>query len=326
MFVRASRKKSASNSVRSVAWLAPCLAVWLAGAAHAIPPLASPGAPPPAVAPPAVAPTTSDAVFLNFAAWVQTYRTTPENRKAALEAEGVALAQQRRQMMLALFDSDPERAMKWAMPWSTRALLPPAVAQLLEVPVAGCGAFNVLAARMVDPQSGALRVQIMRHAVVNGKIYKARVYGRKRGLTTKYNISQHGIAFDNVLLLHESPVRVLEPREAVPAGAKWGNADRKCPLCGKPAGGAASGAAGGEMAVIAQIGNTYYAFDSAEHVQRVAAQLEKMEAVVGPEEGSVCDEPLDKVIAAIKREDGKRGANEDEEPPLDRRDKPFGDD
>ena len=295
--------------------------------AWAIPPLAPPNtkpvpAKPALVAPSPIgpAPSETDAVFLNFASWAQRYHAAPENQKAAFVAQGVELARQRKKTLLGLFDSDPERAITWALSWRTRTFLPLELSPFIETPVAGCGDFSVLAARIVNPANGAVQVQIMRYSNINGKVFKTRVYGRRRGLTTKYNISQHGIAFDNILLLHESPVRVLEAGETTPANAVWDNAERKCPFC--------SALATGDKSVTAQIGNTYYVFDVPEHLKRVEEEIVRRETKVGPTEGSVCDAPLSKLIEEMKRADAKRAAGEEDEtafPPLDRRDAPFGD-
>ena len=301
-------------------------ASWLATQAWAIPPLAPPLVKPPAAKPaPALVPAApssaeSDAVFLNFASWAQRYHTAAANQKTAFVAQGVEVARQRKKTLLALFDSDPERAITWALSWRTRASLPSELAPYLETPVAGCGDFSVLAARVVNPASGAVQVQIMRYSTIKGKVFKTRVYGRRRGLTTKYNISQHGIAFDNILLLHESPIRMLEAGESAPANAVWDNAERNCPFCGA--------LATNDKAVAAQIGDTYYAFDTPEHLQRVEAEIVRRETKVGPTEGSVCDAPLSKLIEEMKRADAKRAAGEDDDTvsrPLDRRDAPFGD-
>jgi hypothetical protein len=251
-----------------------------------------PGQPFPTVPLEVPKPTKDDPSFLAFASWTQKYRQAAKEKRTALEAEGIALAQKRRAALLQLIQNDPQHALEWAIAPKVRAALPAAVQRWLETRLSGCGDFNVLAS-FGGPTK---RTLISRYAVFGDKPYKAFVYGRMRGLTTKYNIPLHGIALDNLLALHESPVRVLEAGETVQESAKIGNPDKKCPLCGIEI---------KDPMVAAQIGATYYFFDSPEHLQRVAAKLVEKQTPIGPKAGSFCDEPLDALIEEIKEDDAK---------------------
>lgn len=163
---------------------------------------------------------------------------------------------------------------------------------------------------------------VMRNVTINDKIYKAYVYGWRRDLTTKYNIPIQGMAVDNLLAFDESPARVLEAGETIPTGAKIGNPDHKCPLCGAavalgtsaaPAQGVSLGLTPDTLSevatkpVIAQVGNIYYFFDTVAHLHRVTMAMREQESRIGPKIGSNCDEPLASLIEEIKNEDKRDG-------------------
>ncbi|MEK7674237.1 MAG: hypothetical protein AAB676_00200 [Verrucomicrobiota bacterium] len=85
-----------------------------------------------------------EAVFARFAEWTRAYRqaVTPAARQA-LETEGVLLAQERRDELEDLIQTQPARALEWAVPFGVRRALPPPVTGLLETRVSGRGALAV---------------------------------------------------------------------------------------------------------------------------------------------------------------------------------------
>lgn len=258
-----------------------------------------------------------DPIFLSFAAWIQKYRLAMENKKPELVAEGLSLAKARRAALLELIKNNPQRALSWAISQENRAVLPVDILAQLETRVAGCGTYNVLITNTMaptrnsqpnisvaptnsnqtsnEPPKERMVSTIMRYSAINGKVFQVYVYGWRKSLTTKYNIPLQGIAVDNLLAIDVNPARVLEAGEKVPEGAKIGNPDKKCPLCGadfKENGG-----------VVAQIGSIYYYFDSLAHLRQIAEKLIESEQVIGPEIGSSCDEPLSSVLDKIKNDE-----------------------
>ncbi|MBE2213569.1 MAG: immunoglobulin domain-containing protein [Opitutaceae bacterium] len=164
-----------------------------------------------------------------FRDWTMAYvdASTPFDQ-ALLELEGIALARKRRLEMLSLIESDPELALAMTVPAALRALLPPAVEEQLETRVSGRGDYEILMA--VQP-IGARRPEEQIHRVTLGRAsYEAHVYGRRVRQTSQEGASLHGIALDGHMAVHESPLRVLEPGEIVPAGIAAG----RCPVSGAP--------------------------------------------------------------------------------------------
>src|SRR5439155_9354777 len=71
--------------------------------------------------------------FAWFADWTHRFRdAATAEEKAALEPEGVALAQARRDALAELIQSDPKRALELTVPFGVRQGLPAAVESLLE--------------------------------------------------------------------------------------------------------------------------------------------------------------------------------------------------
>lgn len=245
----------------------------------------------------------NDPIFLEFGSWIQKYRLATEDKKPTLLAEGLTLAKTRRTALSELIKNNPKRALDWAISRENRAILPAEVLAQLETRVAGCFDYSVLITN--TPISGAGTPNgptprpvstITRYAVRDGKIFKAYVYGWRTGLTTKYNIPLQGVAVDNLLAIDINPARTLEVGETVPANAKIGNADKKCPLCGADF--------NEETGVVAQIGSLYYFFDSPTHLKRLAEGLIEIEkSIAGPKAGSLCDEPLDELVEQMKKAD-----------------------
>lgn len=147
--------------------------------------------------------------FEKFRAWQGQYRAAAD--KAAREAEGVALAKSRRAAMARWIERDPEFALAQAVGPDARRDLPPTVLAELERWVEGKGGLEVLI--RCGPEVKAAE-QMTRTVRVNGEEFKAFVYGRRLGQTTRYDLPVHAVALDGRLALHSSPVRQLEPGEA----------------------------------------------------------------------------------------------------------------
>ena len=169
-----------------------------------------------------------------FAAWVEKAR---HGDGPITENEGVALAEQRRERLAKLIQTDPRRALELAMPKDLIAALPPRVAALAEEHVAGRGRLAVLGAIPEKPGTenfeGTFRV-----ATVDGRAYRAFAYGRRLGEPTRDDILLHGIAVKSpthghLLAVHESPARLLGGAEVAQL-KRNGGADPLCAVSGLP--------------------------------------------------------------------------------------------
>ncbi|MCC6332394.1 MAG: carboxypeptidase regulatory-like domain-containing protein [Myxococcales bacterium] len=90
--------------------------------------------------------------FSRFDAWAARYRAAPVNERAALEAEGRALATARRTALAALMLKDPPAALRVVRASSE---LPASVAALMEAPLDGAARYDVLC-RYGEPLSREL--------------------------------------------------------------------------------------------------------------------------------------------------------------------------
>ncbi|HWY75073.1 MAG TPA: Calx-beta domain-containing protein, partial [Verrucomicrobiae bacterium] len=146
-------------------------------------------------------------------------------------AAGEELARKRRDVMLRLIQSDPEKALAWAVPAHWRTALPASVTQYFEQRVDGRGPLNVAVATDFEKQTS----KVLRDTTVAGQQYNVFVYGRRLDEVSQASIPIHGIALDGKLAVHVDPVRILEPEEVV-AEEKAGALvrERICGVSGKP--------------------------------------------------------------------------------------------
>jgi hypothetical protein len=221
--------------------------------------------------------TTSDvngpdgAALRDFTDWASNYSITFQAfgfsaATASLVPRGVELARERRLALLELIETNPATAIAVAVPAAVRRILPAEVLNELETPVSGIGDFHVLASLSVK---GGTTVSLYERIVsLAGRKYRAHVYGRRSGQTTKLGIPLHGIAIDGELALHESSVRQIERYEAadsvvdISKGA-WAAPDVN-PL-------------------LAEVGGTIYRVASLEQLNVIEARLEVAEAGIGPQ-------------------------------------------
>jgi len=152
-----------------------------------------------------------------FREWTERYRA-PSDRavRDALEQEGLMLAQSRRTEMLAVIKTDPQRALAITVPAVVRQSLPASVLDELESRIAGVGDFATSIEARRSLAANAVS-RISRSAFIGGTTYEAHVDGRRRSKPTKEKTPLHGIVLDGQLALHESPMRVVEPGEALAA-------------------------------------------------------------------------------------------------------------
>jgi len=204
-----------------------------------------------------------------FQSWAGRYETavTP-GAKAGLVPEGVTLAKQRRTLLAGLIKSNPEKVLTLAVPASIRSGWPKEISDILESRVSGIGDFSVLG--VLPATNGPAVEPIQRFVQLNGQTYRASVYGRRLGETTKFSIPLHGIVLDGVMAVHEDALRELEADESPgPASpvTDLRNATEK---------------AANLPSVLGEMGNRIYRFASREQLRRVEARLEAAEAGIGP--------------------------------------------
>lgn len=199
-----------------------------------------------------------------FRNWAEQYVTVDPAGQGQLLNLGVDLARERRAVLMAMIKTNPAAAISYSVPLSVRGRLPAAVTAELETRVSGIGdieAFCALPSRLARiPQKG-----IFATAQLNGVNYQAYSYGRRKTLITKYDIPLHGVAIGDMLALHESPARELEPTEVQAANRPVINL-----------------AQGQAAAVQAEIGGQVYSFGSRAQYNQAVANLVEAESGFGP--------------------------------------------
>ena len=152
-----------------------------------------------------------------FRAWTAVYRVADLGTRATLVSDGVALAKARRPEMKRLIRTDPAEALRVTVPAAVRQTLPASVLAELESRHAGRGEFALQASTPAPGETSGVPA-LRRIVALEGQTFTAWAYGRREAQTTKEGASLHGIALDGDFALHESPVRLLEAGETVPAG------------------------------------------------------------------------------------------------------------
>lgn len=176
--------------------------------------------------------TAAESEFSRFDQWVDKYRGVVPADRAALEAEGVELARERRAALRDLIQTDPARALERAVSFGIRQDLPATVGELLEERVTGRGSLDVFAALPAPGQRDKV-TPTFRKATIDGRTYDAFVYGRRLGEPTRERVTLNGIAVDSRLALNESPLRMLDARET--ARRLPALSDAVCAVSGNPA-------------------------------------------------------------------------------------------
>lgn len=160
--------------------------------------------------------------------WIVNFSTSTARGSIDME-QGIRLAKERRRILKELIISDPERAVASAIPENKRRGLPPAILEELESLVAGRGFFGVLpspecsgcrAGGAHSPDHGSKR---QFEAVVDGVVYEAHVYGRRRTYLSQENAPLFGIAINDHLALHEDPVQLIPAEGDVPSRMRIGS-------------------------------------------------------------------------------------------------------
>lgn len=220
----------------------------------------------PAVAPPKTIPAASEArpatgsavtepkpsAIADFNAWAARFAEAAPAARAAMLAEGQALAQARREEMFQLIQSNPQQALAQALPYSLRQALPESIAGQIEQPVNARGSVTVT--HFDPPLVRAGDASAKQFAVtIEKQKFEAFTYGPRLNQPSHSGIPVNGIAVANpagrsVLALNGDAGRVLaddEARAVVASGA--------VPSFGKPA---------AKSAAVLQFGPEYRSFPS----------------------------------------------------------------
>lgn len=128
--------------------------------------------------------------FEHFAVWMEAF-----DQGKAETARGVELAKARETAMVALIQSDPERALERAIATGQRAKLPKEVAAHVERQVSGRG--DLMVAVADDFEHG--RSRTFRDATLNGETYRAFVYGERLERVSETEIPLTGIVLGKLM-------------------------------------------------------------------------------------------------------------------------------
>jgi len=239
--------------------------------ATAHPPSAQPSVTPRSTAvaaPDAVGPHARElAVCRRFLDWAERYRAADPTGRAALEAEGLALARERRVALATLVRADPRQALLMKLPLRERATMPPGIVAQLERRLASEGRFASVA-RLPSGDAGPDGDQrsVVPMVIVGNQQFESSTYGRRLGISSKHPVPVHGIVLDGVAAVHEDAVRPLEPGEAVDPAATPSNPDLACPVSGRDGG------------VVADVGGKPVYLCSSGHIRTLNEQFASAEA------------------------------------------------
>ncbi|NQX00330.1 PKD domain-containing protein, partial [bacterium] len=146
-------------------------------------------------------------IFEEFRRWTA---APPAARTGVDLQQGIKLAQQRRDELLALIEKNPRRALELAVPDSVRRQLPEEIVALLEERVDAQGDLLVQSTSL-DNDRGCLTTRAA--TLQDGRVFDTHTYGRRGAMPTRDNIAIHGVALDGKLAMSEFAGRALEPSE-----------------------------------------------------------------------------------------------------------------
>ncbi|MFP6854695.1 MAG: hypothetical protein VB980_02840, partial [Opitutales bacterium] len=146
-------------------------------------------------------------VFHEFSAWVDDFRSGRANMD-----EGMRLAQGRRKSLKNLIQKNPELALRLGIPDYERDGLPEQLTSLLEEHVGAKADWH--AGFQCFKSGQTFHEKFNRVLLEDGSTRKAFTFGRRANLPTTKSVFIHGIAIDDMLAVHESPLRRLNDKEA----------------------------------------------------------------------------------------------------------------
>ena len=173
-------------------------------------------------------------------------------------AEGMRLLQDRKQWMAELIRANPERALREALTFDERSLLPGSMLRLIEQPLSAAAAYEVEIACSLN-NGGSKTTRWV--TLDNERKLEAFTFGSRLRTTCKERISIHGIESEGVVAITPSPVRRLGVSEKRKRGLKEHDLSY------------------GEI-----LGNLY-TFSNQEELQQLEASLLAEELILGPSPG-----------------------------------------
>ncbi len=196
--------------------------------------------------------------FTVFADWVERHLT---GDPVADAIRGEALAWQRREALLELMETDPERAVQLAAPFSWRQSLPDNVTRHFEQWLDARGDFEVALAEGATEHHET----VYRWAVFGAQRYRAFVYGKRERQLSQAHVPLHGIVLADKIALTPEAIRFLDKAEAqVLDNARGVEPVHTCVICGE---------AIGAEEWIGEIGGETRRFCSQEHAELANASL-----------------------------------------------------
>lgn len=145
-----------------------------------------------------------------FTEWLEHYgRAATANERAALAVEGARLAKARRVWLRELIQTDPRQALAEAVPAEARRELPAEVRDHVEEHVSGRGFYGV----SIADYFGEGRSETRREVVMNGKRYRAFVFGNRLRQSTRQDTPLRGIVVDDLMALYDDSVAADEGDE-----------------------------------------------------------------------------------------------------------------
>lgn len=128
-----------------------------------------------------------------FDRWARKFAQANPAERGGLLAEGEALAQSRREEMLNLIRSQPEEALRRALPYSVREQLPKHIREQIEQPISDRGSFfpvclNV--AHGLDEGAHLMAYEVF----INGARYETHTYGGRLQMPARDSVYIHGVS------------------------------------------------------------------------------------------------------------------------------------
>jgi hypothetical protein len=163
--------------------------------------------------------------FESFAQWAE---QRVAGNSTVSDTQGEALAWKRREAMLELIERDPAQALLQTVPFPWRRALPSNVTRHFEQWIDGRGNYMVALAE----SSTAHEEVVYRWVEIDGRHYRAFVYGRMKEQSCRQNTPLHGVALaDKIALLPEAIRFIDEDEAAALERARGHRAADKCAVC-----------------------------------------------------------------------------------------------
>ena len=199
--------------------------------------------------------------FAAFDAWATDFARGGADARSV--ATGVQLATRRRVALAKLMRTDPARALASSVPRAIRSTLPAEVLPEIETPFSAVGDYaEICELRAIG---GPATTPSHQEISVEGKTYRAHVYGRRVGLTSRRHVFLHGILLGHEAVLGDNVLRVLPPEEVA--------SEKRAPR----------NLTAGTEPLLAEGGSGLYRFGSAESLRQAEEKLRALETRRVPE-------------------------------------------